>query len=76
MLSSERGWVQRLYADLTPHLVTRTYVNALDEDESDVVGAYGTEKYKRLSQIKADYDPSNVFHRNANIEPAPQAVAR
>ena len=75
MLPAEREWVRGLYAALAPHMVSRTYVNALDEDHSDVAAAYGTEKYKRLAQIKGVYDPNNVFRRNANIKPAAQDSA-
>jgi hypothetical protein len=72
MLSAEREWVRGLYAALAPQMVTRTYVNALDEDTSDIAAAYGSEKYTRLARIKGVYDPNNVFHRNANIKPAAQ----
>jgi FAD/FMN-containing dehydrogenase len=72
MLDAEREWVRKLHSSLAPHMVTRTYVNALDEDTSDVAAAYGTEKYTRLAHIKGVYDPNNAFHRNANIKPTEQ----
>jgi hypothetical protein len=75
MLPAEREWVRGLYSALAPHMVTRTYVNALDEDHSDVAAAYGNEKYQRLAHIKAVYDSNNVFRRNANIKPAAQQSA-
>ncbi len=71
---NESGYAS-LHSSLAPHMVTRTYVNAVDEDDSDVAAAYGTEKYTRLAHIKGVYDPNNVFHRNANIKPAAQQSA-
>ena len=32
--------------------------------------AHGEENWARLTRIKAQYDPENVFHRNHNIPPA------
>ena len=75
MLPAEREWVRGLYSALAPHMVTRTYVNILEEDHSDVAAAYGAEKYKRLARIKGVYDPNNVFRRNANIKPEVQRSA-
>jgi FAD/FMN-containing dehydrogenase len=47
------------------------YVNFLGGDEGPdrVREAYGESVYRRLVDVKATYDPDNVFHRNQNIRP-------
>jgi FAD/FMN-containing dehydrogenase len=39
-----------------------------DEGEARVRAAYGNH-YGRLVNIKARYDPQNIFHGNQNIRP-------
>ncbi len=47
------------------------YVNFLaDEGEGRVRAAYPGKTWERLTQIKARYDPTNLFHLNQNIPPA------
>ncbi|MEV6330234.1 BBE domain-containing protein [Streptomyces sp. NPDC051909] len=71
-LVADTAWVRGLWTELLPHAVgPGGYVNFMAEIEEDRVRAsYGPEKYQRLAQIKAEYDPENVFHRNANIVPS------
>ncbi|GAC1440197.1 MAG: FAD-binding oxidoreductase [Mycobacteriales bacterium] len=73
LLEADRPWVRALYDALAVHArVEETYVNALagDEGEDRMRAAYGASKYERLARIKGQYDPQNVFRRNANIRPA------
>jgi FAD/FMN-containing dehydrogenase len=71
-LGAERDWARSFWDALVPHATgIESYVNGMAEFEEDRVrAAYGVAKYERLAQIKAEYDPDNVFHRNANIKPA------
>lgn len=47
------------------------YVNFFTEDTPDLVHqGYPPDTFKRLSQIKKQYDPENVFNQNFNIPPA------
>jgi FAD/FMN-containing dehydrogenase len=66
------NWSSGRGADPLPHAhSTATYVNSLHDYDADRVRASnGPAKYHRLAQVKAAYDPGNVFHRNPNINPA------
>ena len=64
-------WVRETWQALRPYAQGGVYVNELGDDEGDdrVQQAYGL-NFKRLSEIKAKYDPNNLFRLNANIKPA------
>jgi FAD/FMN-containing dehydrogenase len=38
--------------------------------EQDTLSLYPKETYEKLAQIKAKYDPDNLFKMNFNIKPA------
>jgi FAD/FMN-containing dehydrogenase len=40
----------------------------MDEGQERVRASYG-DNYDRLAQIKAKYDPTNLFRVNQNIQP-------
>ncbi len=72
LLAADRDWARKIWQDLLPYAPgTGSYVNFMNDYEADRVRAsYGPAKYQRLAQVKAAYDPGNVFHRNPNINPA------
>jgi FAD/FMN-containing dehydrogenase len=65
------SWARELFDRMAPHATGGVYVNFMPADEEQRVsrGAYGP-NYDRLAQIKAEYDPDNLFRRNQNIQPA------
>lgn len=63
-------WARETAKLMQPFFAAGRYVNYLDDDETGdpVAAAYGP-NYRRLQQIKARYDPTNVFRMNQNIRP-------
>jgi FAD/FMN-containing dehydrogenase len=70
-VAAERAWARSFWEALVPHAISRgSYVNSLGDAEEDRVAVSYGAKYERLAKLKAEYDPGNLFHRNANIKPA------
>jgi hypothetical protein len=65
------AWTRQLWHAIQPATKGGIYVNELgaDEGQDRIAQAYGV-NHPRLSQIKAKYDPGNLFRLNANILPA------
>jgi hypothetical protein len=62
-----RAWSRGHWQALTPHVGDTAYINFLMADDDDVVRATYGDNYDRLMEIKADYDPENLFRVNQNI---------
>jgi len=63
-------WTISYWETLHAYSAGGGYVNMMMEEGQDRVrAAYGS-NYDRLAQVKAEYDPNNVFHVNQNIKPA------
>jgi FAD/FMN-containing dehydrogenase len=69
--AAEIAWAREFLDALASHRAG-VYVNFLDSDDdtSRVREAYGDANYRRLVEVKAKYDPENVFRNNKNIQPA------
>jgi FAD/FMN-containing dehydrogenase len=64
-----RKWCVDYFEALHPYSAGGAYVNMMmDEGQDRVRASYG-ENYDRLAQIKATYDPANLFRVNQNIQP-------
>jgi FAD/FMN-containing dehydrogenase len=65
------AWTRAAFESVQPYAAARRYVNYLagdDSGEDPVRSAYGP-NYDRLVELKAKYDPDNLFHLNFNIAP-------
>ncbi len=65
---AHREWARAVIAAAAGASTGRAYVNFLGDADAART-AYGEEGYARLVALKNDYDPTNVFRLNQNIEP-------
>ncbi len=65
-----RDWTVGYWEAVHPFSAGGAYVNfMMDEGQDRVQATYG-DNYDRLTKVKAEYDPENVFRVNQNIVPA------
>lgn len=68
-----KQWTVDYWEATHPHSAGGAYVNFMMDDEGQArVQATYRGNYARLAEIKAAYDPDNVFRANHNIAPAPR----
>jgi FAD/FMN-containing dehydrogenase len=62
-------WARDYWMALHPYSAGGGYVNMMMDEGTDTVQAAYRDNYAKLAQIKATYDPGNLFHVNQNIKP-------
>jgi hypothetical protein len=68
-LDTIRRWSIDYFTALHPYSAGGAYVNMMMDEGQERVRASYRGNYDRLAQIKAAYDPDNVFRVNQNIQP-------
>ncbi len=64
------AWARAAWKDIQPYTTGGTYLNALSEDDGkDRKAAALGNSLQRLADIKAKWDPENIFRTNHNILP-------
>lgn len=62
-------WARDYWTALHPYSAGGGYINMMMDEGAENVKAAYRDNYARLAQIKATYDPGNLFHVNQNIAP-------
>jgi FAD/FMN-containing dehydrogenase len=61
-------WSRDYFEELHPYSAGGAYVNMMMDEGEDRVRASYRDNYTRLTEIKAAYDPGNLFRVNQNIK--------
>ena len=64
-----RQWTVDYYDATHPYSAGGAYVNFMMDEGQERVKATYRSNYDRLSKVKSQYDPDNVFRLNQNIQP-------
>lgn len=62
-------WARDYWTALHPYAAGGGYINMMMDEGAENVKAAYRDNYARLAQIKATYDPGNLFRVNQNIKP-------
>ena len=70
------AWARAFRDDLAEFSTGAVYLNFIgDEGEARLRAGYGPGSYERLAQVKAEWDPGNLFRAGGNVPPALSAKA-
>ena len=69
------AWARDYWDAVHPYAAPGAYVNFMMEEGAGRIEATYGDNYSRLRQVKARYDPDNLFRVNQNIQPATHAAA-
>lgn len=64
------SWARELFEVMAPYSTGGVYVNFMPADEGERTSAAYGPNFSRLTELKARYDPENLFRGNQNIKPA------
>jgi FAD binding domain/Berberine and berberine like len=64
-----RDWTVGYHEALHPHSMGGAYVNMMMDEGQERVRASYRGHYDRLAQVKAEYDPGNLFRVNQSLSP-------
>ena len=62
-------WARGLFQRLRPAMRPGVYVNFMSDDEQDRVPEAYRERWDRMVAVKSQYDPTNFFCLNQNVQP-------
>ncbi|TMW69590.1 hypothetical protein Poli38472_001746 [Pythium oligandrum] len=67
--SPNRNWIRDFATALQPYMNGRSYQNYCDLEIGPNYGEvyWGKDNFQRLKQVKARYDPQNIFHNEQSV---------
>jgi hypothetical protein len=63
-------WSWSYWQELHSYSLGGAYINMMMEESEDRIRATYRDNYGRRAEIKAKYDPEDIFNVNQNIKPA------
>jgi hypothetical protein len=63
-----KSWLIGYWEATHPFSMGGSYVNSSADEGQERVRTANRENYDRLAEIKARFDPTNLFHLNQNIQ--------
>ncbi len=62
-------WVKESFSKIDPMGISSTYVNYTNADDKRAVNTLLLSSLSAIAEVKALYDPTNLFRRNHNVKP-------